>query len=367
MNILKETTLYNDWLIPRLKIVILGKIVISCTKHNRLFTNGKILSIIFAAMNYLKILLAVFLSSMAAAQSPNETVIAFGSCNDEELPQEMWKEIIAQNPSLWIWGGDNVYAKDGEDAADLKGRYDKQKSNVDYQQLLKNCTITGTWDDHDYGANDGGRFFSKKQENKKPLLDFFGFAKKNPVWSHAGVYNSTTVGSTHQKIKIINLDTRTFRDTTYKVYSVDSLTKKQTYNFYCNQTGDVLGEEQWHWLEDELRTNNIGLFIINSSIQFIAEEHRFEKWGNFPAARQRLISLIGSSQRNVLIISGDRHIAEFSRLEVSGLPYPLIDFTSSGLTHTWSEVWEERNRHRVGDLVIQKTYGLIKLLPASSR
>lgn len=312
-------------------------------------------------MKYVGGLIAVFICSMAGAQSLNETIIAFGSCDDEEKPQQMWREIIAQKPSLWIWGGDNVYAKDGEGAAALMQRYDKQKSNIDYQQLLKKCIVTGTWDDHDYGMNDGGRSFPKRQENKKPLLEFLGFEKTNPVWSHAGVYNSTTIGSNRQKIKVINLDTRTFRDTTFKVYRVDSLSKKQTFDFYCNQTGDVLGEEQWHWLEEELKASEIDLFIINSSIQVIAKDHRFEKWANFPAARQRLISLITSSQRNVVIVSGDRHISEFSRLDHPDIPYPLIDFTSSGLTHTWSEVWEEKNRHRVGDLVIQKTYGLIKV------
>lgn len=273
----------------------------------------------------------------------------------------MWKEIIAKKPSLWIWGGDNVYAKDGEGAAGLKRRYDKQKSNTDYQLLLKSCAITGTWDDHDYGTNDGGRLFSKKIENKKPLLEFLGIEKSNPVWSHAGVYNSVTVGSPDKKIKVINLDTRSFRDTTFKVNIFDSLAKKQIATYSINETGDILGEEQWRWLENELTGKSVGLFIINSSIQVIAEDHRFEKWANFPLARQRLLNLIASSQKNVLIISGDRHISEFSKLEQTEPAYPLVDFTSSGLTHTWSEVWEEKNRHRVGDLVIQKTYGLIKV------
>jgi alkaline phosphatase D len=299
--------------------------------------------------------------SLVGAQPSSETIIAFGSCNDEDEPQEMWKEIIAQKPSLWIWGGDNVYADDGEDLTKLQQRYLKQKSNSDYQALLKNCLVTGTWDDHDYGTNDGGRFFSKKEENKKPLLDFLGFEKSNPVWKHRGVYNSTTIGTTNQKVKIINLDTRSFRDTTYKIYSVDSLTKKQTYRFYSNEKGDVLGEKQWRWLENELKTPNIGLFIINSSIQVIAEDHRFEKWSNFPMARKRLLHLIEVSYKNVLILSGDRHMAEFSQIQLPQLGYPLVDFTSSGLTHTWSEFWEEKNSHRMGSQVIQKTFGLIKV------
>ena len=54
-------------------------------------------------------------------------------------------------------------------------------------------------------------------------------------------------------------------------------------------------------------------------------------------------------------------IAEFSKIQLSGLSYPLYDFTSSGLTHTWSEVWDEKNELRVGKIIIEKNYGLISI------
>ena len=113
-------------------------------------------------MKYLGGLLAVFFCSLAGAQSTNETIIAFGSCDDEKRPQEMWREVIAQKPTLWIWGGDNVYAEDNEDLTTLKQRYDKQKRNPEYQKLINSCGVVGTWDDHDYGTNDGGKFYAKK-------------------------------------------------------------------------------------------------------------------------------------------------------------------------------------------------------------
>jgi alkaline phosphatase D len=71
--------------------------------------------------------------------------------------------------------------------------------------------------------------------------------------------------------------------------------------------------------------------------------------------------LIAASKKRVIIISGDRHIAEFSKIDLPGLGYPLYDFTSSGITHTWAESWVEHNPYRVGDLIIQKTFGLIRI------
>ena len=287
-----------------------------------------------------------------------ETIIAFGSCSDEKRSQGLWPEIVKQKPALWIWGGDNIYADSG-DTAKFNASYAKQKSDPGYQQLLKTCPITGTWDDHDYGVNDGGKYWPHKDQIKLVTLRFLDFPKSNPVWTHDGVYNSMVLGRGKEKIKIINLDTRYFRDTVYKVYYKPLGTEKKEYKYEPNTAGDILGEAQWQWLETEIRDSDAAFFIINSSIQVLAEDHRFEKWANFPTARKRLLDLLAKLKKNVLIISGDRHMAEFSKIDLQGLNFPLFDFTSSGLTHTWASVWKEDNRHRVGDLIIEKTFGLI--------
>jgi alkaline phosphatase D len=301
----------------------------------------------------------IFFSLFSNAQK-KQTIVAFGSCDNQEKPQELWTEIVNQKPALWIWGGDNIYADTG-DSTILKGMYNKLKADPGYEQLLKTCPITGTWDDHDYGMNDGGKFWPHKDEFKKFELQFLGIPKSNPVWSHQGIYNSLTFGKGKAKIKVINLDTRYFRDTLIKVYYKPVGSERKEYKYEVNETGDILGEVQWKWLEDELRNSDAAFFIVNSSIQALAEDHRFEKWVNFPKARQRLLDVLASAKKNIMIISGDRHIAEFSKVDLPGANFPLYDFTSSGLTHTWPEKWVEANRYRVGELVIQKNFGIIKI------
>jgi len=316
----------------------------------------------FARMRIIRILF--FVGSLSPSfygwSQKNETVIAFGSCDDENRPQELWNDIVKQKPALWIWGGDNIYADSG-DTLNLKARYTKQKSDPGYQQLLKTCSVTGTWDDHDYGTNDGGKYWPHKDESKRMALWFLGFPTTNPVWNHPGMYNSMTLGEGQTKIKIINLDTRYFRDTVYKVYYKPPGTEKKEYKYEPNLTGDVLGETQWKWFEDEIKNSDAVFFIVNSSIQFLSDEHRFEKWANFPSARKRFLDLLAKLNKNVLIISGDRHIAEFSKISLPGIKTPVYEFTSSGLTHTWPEKWPENNKYRVGELIVQKNFGLLKI------
>ncbi|MGY8913557.1 MAG: alkaline phosphatase D family protein, partial [Flavobacteriales bacterium] len=72
--------------------------------------------------------------------------------------------------------------------------------------------------------------------------------------------------------------------------------------------------------------------------------------------------LIASSKaEGVLFLSGDRHISEFSKSKVDGLAYPLIDFTSSGLTHVYSSFSGEPNPFRVGKVVSKKSFGLLNV------
>ena len=75
--------------------------------------------------------------------------------------------------------------------------------------------------------------------------------------------------------------------------------------------------------------------------------------------------LVKHKIKKPFIISGDRHVAEVTRTTIDGLPYPLYDITSSGLTHTWdTTTWkdmaaDEPNQYRVGKLIIQKNFGMI--------
>ena len=145
--------------------------------------------------------------------------------------------------------------------------------------------------------------------------------------------------------------------------AVTSVTRsKKMVKLTCpTQSGDVLGETQWQWLEKELTNSDANIHVIGSGIQVLPEEHVYEKWANFPTARQRLLDLLGKTKpKGAFLISGDRHMAEVSKVSVPGLGYDVYDITSSGLTHV-SAPHVEPNRHRVGEMVAKLNYGLITI------
>ncbi|MEP3209427.1 MAG: alkaline phosphatase D family protein [Maribacter sp.] len=286
----------------------------------------------------------------------SDFTITFGSCNKHDLPNLLWDDIAATNPDVWIWGGDIIYA-DTDDMVKLRKTYKAQNEVLGYKNLKGKVPVIGSWDDHDYGLNDGGVEFSAKRESQQEFLDFLDVPKDSPRRAQEGVYTTHDYDTPGGSIKVIVLDTRYFRT----ALTPDTETKKRnTPNKYGE--GTILGATQWQWLNETLSTSDAAFNVIVSSIQFLSNEHGFECWGNFPHEVDKLKNMIATSKaKGVLILSGDRHISEFSKTKVDGLDYNLIDFTSSGLTHAYSKFKEESNPFRVGEVVSTESFGVLEI------
>lgn len=292
--------------------------------------------------------------------SEDSFTIAFGSCNKHTVKNDLWDDVLAAQPDVWIWGGDIIYA-DTDRASEIARMFNVQKEIPGYKALCDRVQVIGTWDDHDYGLNDGGVEFTFKAASQQVFLDFMDVPSNSPRRNKEGVYTSYTYDLPMGAVKILVLDTRYFRSAL-----TPSADKKKRYQAGTYGQGTVLGETQWAWLEEELRNSKADFNLLVSSIQFLSNEHGFETWGNFPHEVDKLNGLIKDSGANgVIILSGDRHISEFSKIMIPGLSYPLIDFTSSGLTHVYSSYSGEPNPYRIGEVISKKSFGLLRINLAS--
>ena len=159
------------------------------------------------------------------------------------------------------------------------------------------------------------------------------------------------------------LDVRTFRsdvllyDTAAKLPR-DHYFYTPDYKPHVSTDSILLGEEQWKWLEGELK-KPADLRLICSGSQFAIEYNGYEAWANFPHEQKRMLELIKSAKANgVLFLTGDVHYAEISRLEEPGL-YPIYDVTASGITSTWD--FATQNKNRIEGPVMDNHYGLLTI------
>lgn len=278
--------------------------------------------------------------------------IAFGSCNNAYAPNELWDDVLLVQPEAWIWGGDIVYA-DSDDFETIEKHYHRQLENREYKRLTESAKILGTWDDHDYGMNDGGVTFSTKAKSQEAFLNFLKVGQSDSRRDQEGVYYSEQIQTEGHIVEVILLDTRYFRS------DLTQGTEGRRYDPNYDETATMLGDAQWNWLSDQLTTSTADLIFLVSSIQVLSAEHGYEKWQNLPHERERLISLLNQVDQPVMVLSGDRHISEWSVLKTEDKE--IIDFTSSGLTHSYENFSGESNALREGKVISVPSYGLLDI------
>ena len=281
----------------------------------------------------------------AAAEEPISR-IGFGSCYKPEKSTALWQAVETFQPQVWLWLGDNVYA-DVIDGKFYKKDLPKEAFRLAYDRLGKSEGVAtlkslppghmmATWDDHDFGLNDAGRDWERKQEAKRAFWKFWGGEEKAD-----GVYSSRDFGPEGQRIRIILLDTRYNREDP-------------------GSDSDPLGSRQWKWLEEEIKKPGAHLVILGSSIQVLAAEHRFEKWSNFPKSQARLLQTVSQAGVPVILVSGDRHHAEISKMPAQEKRGAIYDLTSSGLTEK-STLRNEPNPLRVGEVYAGRNFGVVEV------
>ena len=268
-------------------------------------------------------------------------LLAFGSCLKETRQAPTLERVADLRPDVFVWMGDNVYA-DTEDPEVMRAKYRTVLALPAVERLRETAEVIGTWDDHDYGANDGGKEFPAKVESQQAFLDFLGVAPDDPRRRRAGVHAVHDFGPDGKRVRVILLDTRYHRDP-------------------VGSDGTMLGADQWAWLEETLTTSEAEVNVLVSSIQVLPTQHPWEKWSNFPSERERLLALLARPDvPPVVVLSGDRHLAEISRLE-GRVGYPLVEVTSSSLNAPLGGRADEPNELRVGENFRWANFGTLSI------
>ncbi len=294
-----------------------------------------------------------------SAKSADVWRLSVGSCANQKVAQPIWQTILADKPDFHIFGGDNVYASDKPwSLAQLQEAYTLAAKQTSMAQLMRNVPFMAMWDDHDYGMNDGGVEFEGKHLAKQALLDFFKLPANHITRTRDGLYDAQIIGAGDRRIQIITLDTRWHRSPLARPL-IPGLPGQERYIPDPSPEKTMLGEAQWQWLEAQLK-QPAQVRLVYSGIQVVAEGHGWERWGNLPRERQRLMSLIASTRANgVIFLSGDRHIGALYN-ETNAVPFPMWEMTSSGLTHAWGGA-SEAGPNRIGELVRVNHYGIVNV------
>jgi alkaline phosphatase D len=268
------------------------------------------------------------------------TRIAFGSCNDTQKDMSYWSHIARDQPDLWIWLGDNIYA-DFTSLAERENRYRQIKRHPLYQGFRQATPIIGTWDDHDYGYNNSNGTFWSKEESQQLFCDFMDIPADSAARTQDGVYRSFVFGPRGQRTQVILLDLR---------YNLDPNSVRRK----------ILGDAQWSWFENEVLSSTADLLVIGSSLAVTSDIALLglEGWTAYGEERLRLYDLLSRTDTPAVLLSGDRHFAELYRVR---LPSGRVihEAMSSGLTHATGVLLPHPGR--ISPMIDRRNYGMLEV------
>lgn len=285
------------------------------------------------------------------AKNLKQPKIAIISCTDDsytEAQQKQWSAVLNTRPDMLFLIGDNVYVDKslvaGIAESDLWRRYQETRLALDLYKWKKLVPVYATWDDHDYGTRDAHRGFAHKDHSRAIFYTFFPRVNSKTVANGPGV----SAHFAHEKNHFLFLDDRFFRSPKGE------------------QPETHFGKEQEEWIFDILKKEK-GTFWLISGDQFFGGYHTFESYeGVHPQSFKIFIERLKAKKKNIVFISGDRHLAEYMRIPKSYLGYTTYELTSSGLhAKTYPGTAEKStNPHRV--FIKDGEYNFLMLQPLES-
>lgn len=299
---------------------------------------------------------STYVSSLPARgidYSATLTKVAFGSCANQDKPEPLWKDIGAANPDLFLFMGDNVYASHPSQQP-IAEQYRKMDLIPEYRTVRENVPFMATWDDHDFGMRDGGADWTGKDNARRDFTNYWTYIRNSIPLEQGGVYHAKIIGPKKKAVQVIMLDTRYYRSPLKEKPGMED----KAMDYIPQDEGTVLGQNQWEWLEAQLKRPADVRFIV-SSIQLVATDPKFEKWGNFPKERQRFFDLLKKTRaKNVIVLSGDRHVATIAKTNVQTYG-PLYDITSSSINR--ANDYSDSDSHYVGSVYNKENFGVASI------
>ena len=238
-----------------------------------------------------------------AGEKPATVVrLAFGSCaKEDEGSSAVWRQMRVVDPHAVVLLGDTPYI-DSTDLDVQRRRYREFSAIPDFRTLLRNRSLYGTWDDHDFGRNDTDGNLKGKQNSRRVFMEY----RPNPSFGDGreGIYSKFQRGD----VEVFLLDTRFFAATEPSPFD-----KKRP---------SLLGKQQWQWLRRELKASKAVFKVLacgmiwNRGVRPGKQDH----WGTYPHEQKALFEFVGKEKiSGVILVGGDVHRTRVLRHRTTGI------------------------------------------------
>lgn len=240
----------------------------------------------------------------------NRVSVAFASCVDIE-PNGIWKEMAKLQVDTVCLMGDTPYI-DSSNLRTVRDRHRRFLQMPDLAALGSHTPVIGTWDDHDFGRNNGnGRNMMKgKGDTRRGFVEYRAHSQFGN--GTEGVYHKVDLGM----MDVFLLDPRYFSQT-----EPSPVDKTQPTCF---------GADQWKWLLKNLRESKAPFKVLaTGSIWQDKKNSETDDMFTYWYERDALLDFIKAEKiGGVVLLGGDIHVARHL-IHPQRVGYDLHDFVIS--------------------------------------
>lgn len=240
-----------------------------------------------------------------------------------------------------VWMGDNVYymLNEWNSTREMVHKNLEYRTHPKISRFLNSRPQWATWDDHDFGPNDAESNFHNKDEALRLFQQFW----RNDQWGlpHApGVFGQFSYGDAD----FFLLDSR----------------------YYRADSSAMLGQAQMEWLKIGLLQSQATFKFIVSGTQLLPHM-KAEDFGDYPQEKAEFLTFLRDNDiKGVILLSGDTHYAELSKLDRPDT-YPLYEMTASALTSPYFAGSSNGQALRMpGTLYTARNFGVVELTGSGS-
>jgi phosphodiesterase/alkaline phosphatase D-like protein len=246
--------------------------------------------------------------------SPKVAVVSCANYRKLDNQEVMYSRVQDQTPDLMLFIGDIVYSNSRtnslfsipEDPSTALERYLITWNTVNLYQLEPLIPTLATWDDHDYGANNGDHTHPHKVEMKSIFRSFYPLPEVHQRLSFGpGV---------------------AFRLTAFGI----------DFHMMDGRTDHVKGHTQWGaqqeaWLTREFNSSSNPAWILNG-VQYFRYFIIIESvQKSAEPSLAMLKNLLRSRNKPTLLVSGDVHSSQVQELGSEIFGFKTYEITSSGI------------------------------------
>lgn len=232
---------------------------------------------------------------------PAKITLGMGSCAPSD-PSHIWTRVIQEGCTGFVFLGDTPYV-DTSDLGVAREKHRRFLAQPEIREMIRQMPCWGTWDDHDFGKNDGHGDFPGKHTCRSVFTEY----RANATFGHdaggkpqterfgegRGIYTSFRYGP----LEMFLLDPRWFSRTEPSWADPDQPT--------------CLGQQQWDWFRAALtRSDATFKCIATGMIWDDKKNSEKDDWHTYRHEREAIFDLIRDEKiPGCFLLGGDIHVS----------------------------------------------------------